>query len=830
MSTRKRQSKIKDPQAQREAQKYEFPVPSREAVLLCLEKAGQPLDFQELCSTLDVTDERDQDSFKRRLRAMERDGQILRNRRKRYGLIDRLDLLPGTVIGHPDGYGFLRTDAEGDDLYLSAREMRKVLHGDRVLARVTGVDRRGRKEGSIVEVVERANDSVVGRYFEENNIGFVRAQDSRISQDIMIPAGEEGGARSGQIVVTTITQQPTSRLNPVGRIAQVLGDHMAPGMETDVIIRMHNLPHEWREDVLAESEAIGSEVDDKDKQGRVDLRQLPLITIDGEDAKDFDDAIHCQREGKGFRLRVAIADVSHYVKPGSALDTEAYNRGTSVYFPNRVIPMLPESLSNGLCSLKPDVDRLCMVCDMQIGARGKINRYEFYPAVMRSHARMTYTKVAAILVDRDPQLTRQYQDQLDNLENLYQLFKVLHELRLQRGAVDFDLPETKILFNDNGKIDRVVASERNDAHRLIEECMLAANVCAAEFLAKNNIPTPYRTHAGPEAEKLAALREFLSEFGLKLRGGNDPHASDYAATLEQVSGKPVERLVQTVMLRSLSQAIYSTEEIGHFALAYERYAHFTSPIRRYPDLMVHRAIKAVVTRNKNRSLASRMVGGRGNKGLAGKVVGEVIGYKPDNALEEIEKRSLHCSTTGRRADEASWDVVKWLKTEFMLDKIGEEYEGLVTGVTNFGLFIELKEIFVEGLVHVTSLGNDYYHFDPERHLLLGERTNQSFRLTDEVRVRVARVDLDEARIDFELLEKLGSHYEEFTAPRPRKKKQAKKKKAAKRKTGKQAGRKKGGKPAQGKSGSKRGGSNKPAKKARKKTGKSGKKRSKRRNR
>jgi len=824
MSTRKRQSKIKDPQANREAQKYEFPVPSREAVILCLQKADQPLDFQQLCEKLGVIDERDLDAFLRRLRAMERDGQLLRNRRKRYGLIDRLDLLPGTVIGHPEGYGFLRTEAEGEDLYLSAREMRKVLHGDRVLARVTGVDRRGRQEGAIVEVVERSNDSVVGRYYQENNIGFVRAQDSRISQDIMIPVGDEGGAHTGQIVVTTITQQPTNRLNPVGRIAQVLGDHMAPGMETDVIIRMHNLPHEWPAGVIAESESIGAEVAEQDKHGRIDLRDLPLITIDGEDAKDFDDAVHCQREGKGYRLRVAIADVSHYVKPGSALDKEAYTRGTSVYFPNRVIPMLPESLSNGLCSLKPDVDRLCMVCDMQIGSSGKINRYEFYPAVMRSHARMTYTKVAAILVDRDPQLTRQYQDQLSNLENLYQLFKVLHDLRLQRGAVDFDLPETKILFNDNGKIDRVVASERNDAHRLIEECMLAANVCAAEFLAKHKIPTPYRVHAGPEAEKLAALREFLSEFGLQLRGGNNPHASDYAATLEQVTGKPLARLVQTVLLRSLSQAIYSTEEIGHFALAYERYAHFTSPIRRYPDLMVHRAIKAVIAGNKNRSLASRMVGGRSNKGLVSKVVGEVIGYKADNPSEEIQTRSQHCSTTGRRADEASWDVIKWLKTEFMLDKIGEEYEGIVTGVTNFGLFIELKEIFVEGLVHVTSLGNDYYHFDPERHLLRGERTNQSFRLTDEVRVRVARVDLDEARIDFELLEKLASHFGEFSGTRQGTRKGSKKKSAHKKKAGgktsKKHSKRQGGKESRektpGKSTGKRDGANRSKKGRRRK--------------
>jgi len=770
MSTRKQKGKFKDPQAHREAEKYEFPVPSREAVIACLENAGQPLDFRELSQQLEVNNERDQDAFLRRLRAMERDGQLLRNRRKRYGLIDHLDLIPGTIIGHQDGFGFMRPDTEGDDIYISSREMRKVLHGDRVLARVTGLDRRGRKEGAIVEVVERKNDSVVGRFFREDNISYVRAQDSRISQDIMIPDGSEGGAQSGQIVVSAITQQPTNRLNPVGQIVQVLGDHMAPGMETDVIIRMHGLPHTWPESVEREAREIGVEVDERDKQGRIDLRNVPLITIDGEDAKDFDDAVHCEKEGKGYRLRVAIADVSHYVKPGSALDTEAYERGTSVYFPNRVIPMLPESLSNGLCSLKPDVDRLCMVCDMKIKANGKVQSYEFYPALMRSHARMTYTKVAAILVDRDPGLTREYRDQLENLENLYELYKVLHELRLHRGAVDFELPETKILFNENGKIDRVIASERNDAHKLIEECMLAANVCAAEFLHKHKVPSPYRVHAGPESEKLAALREFLSEFGLKLRGGNDPHARDYAETLRQVSGKPIERLIQTVMLRSLSQAIYSTEEVGHFALAYERYAHFTSPIRRYPDLMVHRAINGILNSKKK-------------NGLVKAIVGRMIGFLPDNAAEEVEKRSQHCSTTGRRADEASWDVIKWLKTEFMLDKIGNEYEGIVTGVTNFGLFVELKEIYVEGLVHVTSLGNDYYHFDPERHRLQGERTHQEYRLTDEVKVRVARVDLDEARIDFELVDKLASHIESHPGSTGRRKKKSSRDKSKKHKPG-----------------------------------------------
>jgi len=762
MSTRKRSKKIADPQAGREAQKYEHPVPSREAILLCLQELGKPLDFAELCKALEVSGERDEEAFARRLRAMERDGQVLRNRRGRYGLIERMDLVPGSVIGHPDGFGFLKPEAGGDDLYLSSKEMRKVLHGDRVLARVTGVDRRGRREGTIVEVVKHAHDTVVGRYLNENNVGFVRAQDSRISQDIMVPAGDEGGASDGQIVVVAIVQQPSSRFSPIGRVVQVLGDHMAPGMETDVIIRMHGLPHKWPDSVIAESDAFGNEVAQGDKAGRVDLRDLPLVTIDGEDAQDFDDAVHCQMEGKGFRLRVAIADVSHYVKPKSELDQEAYLRGTSVYFPNRVIPMLPENLSNGLCSLKPEVDRLCVVCDMRITAQGKITEFEFYPALMRSHARLTYSKVAAILQHRDQALRQTYQDQLPNLESLYKLYDALHALRLKRGAVDFELPETKILFNDQGKIDKVVGTERNDAHRIIEECMLAANVCAAEFLAGHSIPTPYRVHAGPTAEKLGALREFLSEFGLNLSGGSEPHASDYAQVLEQIQGRPEARLVQTVMLRSLSQAVYSTEETGHFALAYERYAHFTSPIRRYPDLMVHRAIKAVLESRKKH-------------GVVNLAVAAMIGYDSHDPRAEVHQRSEHCSVTGRRADEASWDVIKWLKTEYMLDKIGESYDGIITGVTNFGLFIELKEIFVEGLVHVTSLGNDYYHFDPEKHRLLGERTGQSFRLTDEVRVKVARVDLDEARIDFELLEKLKSNFPEDKNFVPRKKEAQKKK-------------------------------------------------------
>jgi ribonuclease R len=715
-----------DPMAEREAQKYEFPVPSREIILAHLGGQGEPMSFKRLAADLGVEGERDQESFSRRLRAMERDGQLLKNRRGRYGLLQKMDMIRGRVLGHADGFGFLVPEDGGEDLFLSPREMHQVLHGDRVVARVAGVDQRGRQEGTIVEVLERAHKTLVGRYVAESRVGFLVPADKRINQDIVIPLGEEGGAHDGQIVVVAILDYPTQRNQAVGKVIEVLGDHMAPGMEIEVAIRMHELRNTWPDVLQGEVSGLAPTVPERAKEGRVDLSDLPLVTIDGEDARDFDDAVYCERSGKGYRLVVAIADVSAYVRPGTALDQEAILRGNSVYFPNYVIPMLPEILSNGLCSINPQVDRLCMVCDMRISARGKIEEHRFYEGVMRSHARLTYSKVAAMLVDGDAALRHEYAALLPHLEQLYALYQILHKARVTRGAVDFELPETRIIYDAQRKIEKIVPLQRNDAHRLIEECMLAANVSAAEFLAEHGIPVPYRIHAGPTEEKLVALREFLSELGLDLGGGTEPTAQDYANLLAAVEGRADARLIHTVMLRSLSQAVYSPDNIGHFALGFPNYLHFTSPIRRYPDLLVHRAIK------------------------------DVLHKRPAaHSLAAMQSLGEQLSMTERRADDATRDVLRWLKTEYMLDKVGEEFDGIISGVANFGIFVELSEVFVDGLVHVTALGNDYYHFDAGKHRLMGERTRSVFRLGDAVRVRVVKVDLDEAKLDFELVQQIG---------------------------------------------------------------------------
>jgi len=724
MSTRK---KYKDPKAAREAKNYAHPVPSREVVIELLSDRDEPLSSENLLSALGVTSENDIESMSRRLRAMERDGQILKNRRGRYGLISKMNMISGTVTGHADGFGFLIPDEGGEDLFLSPKQMRKVFHGDRAIGCVTGIDKRGRREGSLVEIIERRHHSIVGKFIFDSNVGFVIPDDKRLSQDILIPADKVGTAKPGQIVTAKIIKQPDQRSQPIGEIIEVLGDHMAPGMEIEMAVRKYELPYTWPDAVENEANQFSVDVPASASNNRIDLRKTPLVTIDGEDARDFDDAVFCERKGKDWRLLVAIADVSSYVKPNSNLDIEAYSRGTSVYFPNRVIPMLPEVLSNGLCSLKPDVDRLCMVCEMNISAAGKITSYKFYEAVMRSHGRLTYNEVAAMLVDGDAGLRKKYNELIPDLEKLFNLYKTLHKARAKRGAIDFDVPETRIFYDDSGRIDKIAATERNDAHRLIEECMLVANVCAADCLENASIPAPYRIHAGPTEDKLSALREFLFELGLSLSGGDKPQAHDYADVLDNVKGKPEARLVQTVMLRSLSQAVYSPENIGHFGLAFSHYAHFTSPIRRYPDLMVHRRLKESINNKKKFSR-----------------------QESHERLERVTARSEHCSMAERRADEASRDVIKWLKTEYMMDKVGEEYVGIISGVTNFGLFVELKDIFVEGLVHITALGNDYYQFDPVKHRLMGERTKQTFGLGDMVTVQVARVDLDEARIDFEL--------------------------------------------------------------------------------
>jgi ribonuclease R len=719
----------KDPFAEREAEKYAQPIPSREFILGILGETEVPLDFRLLLQRLELFEDEDRIALQRRLNAMERDGQLIRNRRGSYCLPERLDLVKGRISAHVDGFGFLIPEEGGDDVFLHARQMRGVLHGDKAIVRVTGLDRRGRREGAVVEVLERHNESVVGRYFEESGVGFVAPDNPRL-QDLIIPAEHRGEVKDGQIVVAIIIEQPTRRSQPIGRISEILGDHMAPGMEIDIAIRSHGLPHEWPDAVMDEAAQFGDSIPTTDMEGREDLREVPLLTIDGEDARDFDDAVYCEPHGNGWRLLVAIADVSSYVEPGNALDKEAVERGNSVYFPEQVIPMLPEVLSNGLCSLNPNVDRLCMVCELFFDARGKIKNYQFMRAVMRSHARLTYNKVAAMLVDGDMALRKKYQELVPHLESLHALYKVLRKSRETRGAIDFDTTETRIVFGEERKIAHITPVVRNDAHKLIEECMISANIAAATYLSKHKMPALYRVHEGPEADRLSDLHEFLRELGLTLGGGSDPEPKDYEQLLVQIGGRPDSHLIQTILLRSLQRAVYSPEQAGHFGLALEHYAHFTSPIRRYPDLLVHRGIRHI---------------------LAG---GTAENFNYNEAA--MHRLGEQCSMTERRADDATRDVVSWLKCEYMMDKVGEDFDGTISAVTGFGVFVELDEIYVEGLVHVTALENDFYHFDPVSHCMIGENLGNCFRIGDRLRIKVSRVDLDTRKIDFEMLEVLSS--------------------------------------------------------------------------
>jgi ribonuclease R len=717
-STAARTLRGRDPHLEREARRYESPLPSREFILQVLEEQGVPISEQQLARLLGITAE-EQDTFSRRLAAMERDAQVIRNRKNAVCVVRKLDLVAGTVQGHPDGFGFLAPDAGGPDFFLNPGEMKRVLHGDRALVRPAGLSARGKPEAVIVEILERANQRIVGRYLREHGIGFVAPEDKRISQDILIPADAARNAREGKVVVAEILEQPTRHAQPIGRVVEILGNYDDPGMEIEIALRKHRLPYQFSKEVEKACAAFPERVTAQDLQGREDLRGLDLVTIDGETAKDFDDAVYCVRHGKGYKLWVAIADVSHYVKHGDAIDGEAGLRGNSVYFPRRVIPMLPEVLSNELCSLNPGVDRLCLACQLDIGPHGDIARYRFFPAVMHSSARLTYTEVADALANPEGETARRLGALTARLQDLYALFQAFAGARTRRGAIDFETIETQMFFDERGKIERIVPVARNDAHRIIEECMLAANVCASDFLRGREHPALYRIHEGPTPEKLAALRDFLAEFGLHLTGGDEPRAKDYARLLETIKTRPDAQLLQTVMLRSLQQAMYSPDNVGHFGLAYESYTHFTSPIRRYPDLMIHRAIRAV---------------------LAGK------SYEPG----DWRQLGQHCSETERRADDATRDVEAWLKCYYMQDRIGESFDGTIAGVAPFGVFVALDAVYVEGMVHVSELGNDYFHFDSARHLLLGERTSTRFRLGDRVRVKLVRVDLEQSRIDFVL--------------------------------------------------------------------------------
>lgn len=718
----KKSKQLKDPFAEREAQKYDNPIPSREFIIEFLSERGRPATYFEIRDELELHGEEPEEALRRRLIAMVRDGQLLKNRKGAYGPLEKMELVAGRVIGHKDGFGFVTPDTGGDDLFLSPREMRTVFHGDRVLVRASSVDGRGRREATIVEVLEHNTQQLVGRLRLDAGAAYVEPSNLRINQVILIPPDALKDAADGQMVVVGVTSPPTKSHRPIGEIVEVLGDHMAPGMEINVAIRNHALPLYWPDEATQEAAKFGAYVTPEAIEGRTDLRHLPFVTIDGEDAKDFDDAVYCvPREKGGWVLYVAIADVSYYVRPKSALDKEAYKRGNSVYFPGRVIPMLPEVLSNNLCSLNPNVDRLAVVCEMTIHPTGRIMKYDFCEAVFKSHARLTYNQVHAMMEKNDRRMRERFAEHVGHLGHLYDLFRTLHKARAARGAIDFDMPETKIVFGKDRKIEKIVPYERFDSHRVIEECMLSANICAARFLEKHKQPALYRVHQGPREEKLNDLIRFLKEMSLPMPAHREPVPADYAHILRVTKDRPDAKMIQTILLRSMSQAIYSPENKGHFGLAYDAYAHFTSPIRRYPDLLVHRAIKNALAKKPPQMSESELV-------LAGE----------------------HCSMTERRADDASGEVTDWLKCEFMMDKVGQVFDGVISGVTNFGIFVELAEVYVEGLAHISTLPEDYYQYDAVKHRLVGDRSGNVFGLGDPVRVQVARVDLDQSQIDFVL--------------------------------------------------------------------------------
>ncbi|BDH47442.1 ribonuclease R [Salmonella enterica subsp. enterica serovar Choleraesuis] len=722
-----------DPFQEREAEKYANPIPSREYILEHLTKREKPASREELAVELNIEGEEQLEGLRRRLRAMERDGQLVFTRRQCYALPERLDLVKGTVIGHRDGYGFLRVEGRKDDLYLSSEEMKRCIHGDQVLVQPLGNDRKGRREARIVRVLVPKNSQIVGRYFTEAGVGFVVPDDSRLSFDILIPPEEVQGARMGFVVVVELTQRPTRRTKAIGKIVEVLGDNMGTGMAVDMALRTHEIPYVWPEAVEKQISSLKETVPEEAKIGRVDLRDLPLVTIDGEDARDFDDAVFCEKKrGGGWRLWVAIADVSYYVRPGTPLDDEAHKRGTSVYFPSQVIPMLPEVLSNGLCSLNPQVDRLCMVCEMTISKRGMLSSYTFYEAVMSSHARLTYTKVWNIL-QGDQDLRAQYQPLVPHLEELHNLYKVLDEARGQRGGISFESEEAKFIFNAERRIERIELSERNDAHKLIEECMILANVSAARLMEKYKEPALFRVHDRPTTEAITSFRSVLAELGLELPGGNKPQPGDYAELLDSIADRPDHEMLQTMLLRSMKQAIYDPENRGHFGLALPSYGHFTSPIRRYPDLSLHRGIKYLLAKQEGIEDLGRSSGAW------------------HYSMEEMLQLGQHCSMTERRADEATREVADWLKCDFMLDQVGQVFNGVISSVTGFGFFVRLNELFIDGLVHVSSLDNDYYRFDQVGQRLIGESGGNTYRLGDKVEVKVEAVNMDERKIDFSLI-------------------------------------------------------------------------------
>lgn len=703
-----------------------FDLPEREAIMEVLREAGRPLARKQLAAAFVIRDPEIRQALGRRLRAMTRDGQLIRNRRGSFGLIEKMDLIKGRVIGHADGYGFVVPDEGGKDLFLSAREMKTILNGDRVLVSQVNVDKQGKREGALVEVLERANHQLVGRYYEESGIAYVVPDNKRLSQDLLIPPGDKNKAKHGQYVVAKINHQPEKHRQPIGEVLNIIGDGLDASMAVDIAIRSYELPFEWPDEINQEIKGLTEKVDSENISDRIDSRDIPFVTIDGEDARDFDDAVFCEKQGSGWRLLVAIADVTHYVKQQSVLDDEARLRGTSVYFPERVIPMLPEILSNGLCSLKPDVDRYSLVCELHIDVNGKVKQSSFFKAVIRSAARLTYAEMAAIVVDKDSDTRNRRAGLVLHLDELFTLYQRLHAERKKQGLIDFSSLESRFEFNDEGHIESIHPLLRNDAHRLIEEMMLVANVAAGEFLQEHNIAAMYRIHELPKVEKLENVRSLLSQLGMSLGGGEEPTVKDYAKLVEAIRKRDDAQMLETVLLRSMQLAVYSMDNEGHFGLGFPTYAHFTSPIRRYPDLMVHRAIVHIIEGD----------------------LPETFDYSRQAMLELTE----HCSMTERRAEEASRDAVQRLKCAFMKDKVGETFAGMVSSVTSFGLFVVLDDINIEGLIHISTLPVDYYHFDEITHSLRGERGGKVFKLGQKLDVLLTRVDLDERKIDFEVKE------------------------------------------------------------------------------
>jgi ribonuclease R len=685
-------------------------------------------------------------------------------------LVNLMSEIEGTVQGHRDGHGFVVSDDSETSLYLSPQEMRAVLHRDRVRAKVIRFDRKGRPEGQVLEIIERRKTPIIGRLLHEGGAWLVAPEDRRFGQDILIPAKATANAQPGQVVAVELTEKPSLHAQPVGRVTEVLGGIDDPGMEIEIAVRKYEVPHKFNDDTLAQAGKLPDKIRPTDRKQRIDLTDVPLVTIDGEDARDFDDAVYCEpavlgrgKKPNGWRLLVAIADVSHYVKPGDPLDRDAYERATSVYFPRRVIPMLPEKLSNGLCSLNPEVDRLSMVCDMLVNASGEVHAYQFYPAVICSHARFTYTEVAAIIGNTKGPEAAKRADLVPHLLNLYDVYRALLKGRGVRGAVDFDTTETQIVCDDNGRIARIVPRTRTEAHRLIEEAMLAANVCSAEFIAKFAHPSLYRVHEGPTPEKRQTLKNYLKAVGVGVTLSEEPKPSDYQAIAEATKERPDAAQIHTMLLRSMQQAIYTPVNSGHFGLAYEAYTHFTSPIRRYPDLLVHRVIKSLLLRDKYGLVLPPVESNPGSFKKGGAKLTRGLPVAPQNAkgkpkvkispaeAQDWETAGIHCSANERRADEASRDVEAWLKCMFMRERLGEEYGGTVSAVTPFGLFVQLDGLFVEGLIHITELGGDYFKFDEARQELRGERTGVRYGTGARVRVQVSRVDLDSRKIDFRLV-------------------------------------------------------------------------------